>query len=151
MKPGEQGADGGESASRDIHMNAVAASCSTKLLTMQGCFDSAIERYEYGGTYRGVFPVKCNHDRELLAAVLHAGKPFGFGLEARGHAALPCPAAAELDGPLSSINPRCGEPPHTRHIVDCAGASNTPIALHGLAPLPAEMCHLNRLTALSVF
>ena len=53
------------------------------VLTPQGCFDSAIERYEYGGAYRGVFPVKCNHDRELLAAVLQAGKPFGFGLEAR--------------------------------------------------------------------
>ena len=53
-----------------------SACCAT-----QGCFDSAIGRYEYGGSYRGVFPVKCNHDRELLAAVLRAGKPFGFGLE----------------------------------------------------------------------
>ena len=66
-------------------LRAADASCTPIKLSNvpQGCFDSAIERYEYGGTYRGVFPVKCNHDRELLAAVLHAGKPFGFGLEAR--------------------------------------------------------------------
>ena len=63
-------------------LSVPANNCSV-VLSMQGCFDSAIERYEYGGAYRGVFPVKCNHDRELLAAVLHAGKPFGFGLEAR--------------------------------------------------------------------
>lgn len=48
---------------------------------LQGCFDSAIGRYEYGGAYRGVFPVKCNHDRELITAILEAGQPYGFGLE----------------------------------------------------------------------
>ena len=48
---------------------------------LQSCFDSAIRRYEYEGAYRGVFPVKCNHDRELIKAILEAGRPHGFGLE----------------------------------------------------------------------
>lgn len=28
-----------------------------------------------------MFPVKCNHDRELITAILEAGQPYGFGLE----------------------------------------------------------------------
>ena len=33
------------------------------------------------GCYRGVFPVKCNHDRELITTVLESGAKFGWGLE----------------------------------------------------------------------
>lgn len=33
------------------------------------------------GCYRGVFPVKCNHDRELITTILESGANFGWGLE----------------------------------------------------------------------
>ena len=50
----------------------------------QQAFAQAIERFEYKGAYRGVFPVKCNHDRDLIAAIVRHGAPYGFGLEVRG-------------------------------------------------------------------
>jgi arginine decarboxylase len=33
---------------------------------INACFAKAIARYKYSGTYRGVFPVKCNQQRQLL-------------------------------------------------------------------------------------
>ncbi|EIE21904.1 arginine decarboxylase [Coccomyxa subellipsoidea C-169] len=52
-----------------------------RLHLLQGCFDKAVARYEYQGSYRGVFPVKCNHDRELISTILDCGAKFGWGLE----------------------------------------------------------------------
>ncbi|BDA46967.1 Biosynthetic arginine decarboxylase [Coccomyxa sp. Obi] len=52
-----------------------------RLNLLQGCFDRAVARYEYQGCYRGVFPVKCNHDRELITTILESGAKFGWGLE----------------------------------------------------------------------
>ena len=46
------------------------------------CFRRAIGEYEYGGTYRGVFPVKVNQQRHLVEEVVEAGRPWQFGLEA---------------------------------------------------------------------
>lgn len=41
------------------------------------------------GVYRGVFPVKCNHSRDLLDSILEAAQPsLGFGLEAGSKAEL---------------------------------------------------------------
>ena len=40
------------------------------------------------GVYSGVFPVKCNHDRELLECILQAGRPFNYGLEVGSRAEL---------------------------------------------------------------
>ena len=40
------------------------------------------------GVYSGVFPVKCNHDRELLECILEAGRPFNYGLEVGSRAEL---------------------------------------------------------------
>ena len=44
-------------------------------------FDEAIERFEYGGQYHGVFPLKVNELREVVEEVLDAGKDDAFGLE----------------------------------------------------------------------
>jgi arginine decarboxylase len=44
-------------------------------------FRNSIAEYEYGGQYRGVFPIKVNQLREVVEEILDAGKPFGFGLE----------------------------------------------------------------------
>jgi len=46
------------------------------------CFAKACEEYEYGGVYRGVFPVKVNQQRHLIDEIVEHGKPWRFGLEA---------------------------------------------------------------------
>ena len=35
-----------------------------------------------------MFPVKCNHDRELIDCILEAGRPFKYGLEVGSKAEL---------------------------------------------------------------
>lgn len=49
---------------------------------LNACFAKAIARYNYPGTYRGVFPVKCNQQRHLVEELVRFGKPYQFGLEA---------------------------------------------------------------------
>ncbi|RMG11761.1 MAG: biosynthetic arginine decarboxylase [Cyanobacteria bacterium J055] len=49
---------------------------------LNACFAKAIARYNYPGTYRGVFPVKCNQQRHLIEELVSFGKPYQFGLEA---------------------------------------------------------------------
>ena len=49
---------------------------------LNACFAKAIARYNYPGTYRGVFPVKCNQQRHLVEDLVRFGKPHQFGLEA---------------------------------------------------------------------
>ncbi|MGB3404145.1 MAG: biosynthetic arginine decarboxylase [Microcoleaceae cyanobacterium] len=49
---------------------------------LNACFAKAITRYNYPGSYRGVYPVKCNQERHLIEDIVQFGKPFKFGLEA---------------------------------------------------------------------
>ena len=65
---------------------------------LNACFAKAITRYKYNGTYRGVFPVKCNQQRQLLEDIVRFGKPFQFGLEAGSKPELLI-ALATLDTP----------------------------------------------------
>lgn len=44
------------------------------LLLVQEAFSNAIERFEYKGQYNGVFPVKCQHDLDLIETVLDFGR-----------------------------------------------------------------------------
>ncbi|NJN71897.1 MAG: biosynthetic arginine decarboxylase [Limnothrix sp. RL_2_0] len=53
-----------------------------RLHRLQDCFDQAIARYGYGNEYRGVYPVKCNQYRHVVADVVRLGQPYNFGLEA---------------------------------------------------------------------
>ncbi|MBO6934075.1 MAG: biosynthetic arginine decarboxylase [Deltaproteobacteria bacterium] len=46
------------------------------------CFAKAMEEYEYGGSYRGVFPIKVNQQRHLVEEIVDAGRPWRYGLEA---------------------------------------------------------------------
>jgi arginine decarboxylase len=46
------------------------------------CFAKAIARYNYAGSYQGVFPVKCNQQRHLIEDLVRFGRPHQFGLEA---------------------------------------------------------------------
>jgi arginine decarboxylase len=49
---------------------------------LNAAFSKAIVRYSYGGTYKGVFPVKCNQQRHLVENLVRFGQPYQFGLEA---------------------------------------------------------------------
>ncbi len=49
---------------------------------LNASFAKAIARYNYNGSYRGVFPVKCNQNRHLISDLVKFGKPYQFGLEA---------------------------------------------------------------------
>lgn len=44
-------------------------------------FNSAIDRFEFEGTYQGVYPVKVNQLREVVEEIVDAGTPFDYGLE----------------------------------------------------------------------
>lgn len=46
------------------------------------CFDSAFKEYEYKGHYRGVYPIKVNQQRQVVEAILAAGKKYHLGMEA---------------------------------------------------------------------
>jgi arginine decarboxylase len=45
-------------------------------------FENAIAEFNYGGKYRGVFPIKVNQLREVIEEIVDAGRAFHFGLEA---------------------------------------------------------------------
>jgi arginine decarboxylase len=65
---------------------------------LNAAFAKAIARYNYQGSYRGVFPVKCNQQRHLIEDLVEFGKPHQFGLEAGSKAELAV-ALAMLDNP----------------------------------------------------
>lgn len=49
---------------------------------LNACFAKAIARYNYEGSYRGVYPIKCNQHRQLVEALVKYGRPYSYGLEA---------------------------------------------------------------------
>ncbi|KAL4430340.1 hypothetical protein ABPG77_002146 [Micractinium sp. CCAP 211/92] len=55
---------------------------------LNAAFRAALDRFEYQGAYRGVFPVKANHDKALIQAIMDYGEPYGFGLEVGSKAEL---------------------------------------------------------------
>ncbi|MEN9566563.1 MAG: hypothetical protein RLZZ69_1759, partial [Cyanobacteriota bacterium] len=69
---------------------------------------TAIARYEYQGKYQGVFPIKCNQNRQLIEALVDYGKPYQFGLEAGSKPelmiALACLASVKEGQPLLMCN-----------------------------------------------
>jgi arginine decarboxylase len=69
---------------------------------LNASFSKAIARYNYEGSYRGVFPIKCNQQRHLVEDLVKFGKPFQFGLEAGSKPELMI-ALATLDTPGALI------------------------------------------------
>ncbi|MFB2833343.1 biosynthetic arginine decarboxylase [Floridanema evergladense] len=69
---------------------------------LNACFAKAIARYNYPGTYKGVYPVKCNQQRHLIEDLVTFGKPHQFGLEAGSKPELMI-ALAMLDTPGALI------------------------------------------------
>ena len=53
-----------------------------RLARLHQCMAKAIARYDYRGKYQGVFPIKCNQNRQLIESVVDRGLPYEFGLEA---------------------------------------------------------------------
>ncbi|MEO0949630.1 MAG: biosynthetic arginine decarboxylase, partial [Cyanobacteria bacterium J06641_5] len=69
-----------------------------RLERLQACFNRAIARYGYGSTYQGVYPIKCNQNRQSVEALVAAGRAHRFGLEAGSKSELTI-ALALLDTP----------------------------------------------------
>ena len=65
---------------------------------LNACYAKPIARYNYGGVYKGVFPVKCNQQKHLIEDLVKFGKPYQFGLEAGSKPELTI-AIAMLDNP----------------------------------------------------
>jgi arginine decarboxylase len=54
----------------------------SRVKTLVGCFDKAIEEYGYHGRYRGVYPIKVNQQHQVVEELVRFGRPYGLGLEA---------------------------------------------------------------------
>jgi len=52
------------------------------------CFHSAFREYSYTGNYRGVYPIKVNHQRQVVEEIIAIGQPLGIGLEVGSKAEL---------------------------------------------------------------
>ena len=53
-----------------------------RLTQIAGAFTNAIKEFDYGGKYRGVYPIKVNQQRHIVEELLRFGRDLGFGLEA---------------------------------------------------------------------
>ena len=53
-----------------------------RLGEIHAAFSSAIAENKYTGSYRCVYPIKVNQQRQVVEEVLSYGQPYGFGLEA---------------------------------------------------------------------
>lgn len=53
----------------------------TRVVRLNELFAKAIEEENYGGRYRGVFPIKVNQLREVVEEIQDAGSPFHYGFE----------------------------------------------------------------------
>lgn len=53
-----------------------------RLKQLRDCFQRAIDEHQYTGTYRCVFPIKVNQQRDVVQKIIQYGREFGFGLEA---------------------------------------------------------------------
>lgn len=53
-----------------------------RLERLYACMNKAIARYNYSGKYQGVFPIKCNQNRQLIEDLVRYGTSYQLGLEA---------------------------------------------------------------------
>lgn len=54
----------------------------TRIKNLCESFQTAIQEYNYKAVYRGVYPIKVNQQRQVVATIVDAGQPYHFGLEA---------------------------------------------------------------------
>jgi arginine decarboxylase len=60
----------------------------TQMRTLHQAFQSAITEFGYGAGYRGVFPMKVNHRKEVVDQLLQFGGRYDFGIEVGSKAEL---------------------------------------------------------------
>src|SRR5438552_3122783 len=53
---------------------------ATAVASLNDAFARAIEEYEYGSVFRGVFPIKVNQKRVVVEKIIEAGRRYGYGL-----------------------------------------------------------------------
>jgi arginine decarboxylase len=54
----------------------------SRIQLLAGCFAEAIRENEYGGRWRGVYPIKVNQQAHVVEEIVQFGAPHGVGLEA---------------------------------------------------------------------
>ncbi len=52
-----------------------------RITELHEAFSKAIKNYEYKNIYQGVFPIKCNQQKNILEKIVEFGSPWNFGLE----------------------------------------------------------------------
>ena len=52
-----------------------------RILELNNCFSKAIKNYNYQNSYQGVFPIKCNQQKNIIEKIIDYGYPWNFGLE----------------------------------------------------------------------
>jgi arginine decarboxylase len=72
-----------------------------RLGEIHSAFQAAIAQHQYQGTYRCVYPIKVNQQRQVVEEVLNFGRQYGYGLEAGSKPELLAVVAlAENDTPI---------------------------------------------------
>lgn len=59
-----------------------------RLWDIQGCFERAFASLGYQGGYRAVYPMKVNHQQQVVDDLMHFGKDVHYGLEVGSKAEL---------------------------------------------------------------
>jgi len=54
----------------------------TRVAQLFGAFQQAIVENEYKGSFRGVYPLKVNQQRQVVEELMQHGRPFNLGVEA---------------------------------------------------------------------
>ena len=52
-----------------------------RITELHNAFSNAIENYKYNNIYQGVFPIKCNHQKNFIEKIIEFGSAWNFGLE----------------------------------------------------------------------
>ncbi|MFN8510599.1 MAG: biosynthetic arginine decarboxylase [Deinococcaceae bacterium] len=90
----EQLVESGESLPVILRFPQVLAG---RVRQLSEAFRRAIEEYDYGGRYQGVFPVKVNQRRMVVETIADAGWDYATGLEAGSKAELALCLAQDLN------------------------------------------------------
>jgi arginine decarboxylase len=69
---------------------------ASSVANLNDAFARAIEEYDYGNVFRGVFPIKVNQKRVVVEKIIEAGRQYGYGLEAGSKPELLSAIAADL-------------------------------------------------------
>ncbi|MGH9363901.1 MAG: biosynthetic arginine decarboxylase, partial [Thermoanaerobaculia bacterium] len=69
---------------------------ASAVASLNDAFARAIEEFDYGNVFRGVFPIKVNQKRVVVEKIIEAGRRYGYGLEAGSKPELLAAIAADL-------------------------------------------------------